>query len=55
MKELSVKDLEELARQLDFPEVKNLDNGLYQLPGGCITNEKGLEMFYKAVKESLNH
>ena len=54
MEELSLKDLEDLARQLDFPKVKNLGNGLYQIDGRCITNEKGLEMFDKDVRESLS-
>lgn len=50
--ELSLKDLEDVARQIDMPEYpKYLGNGLWKLADNCITGQKGYEEFMKMQKE----
>ena len=53
--ELSLSDIENALKGLDVPIVKKLGNGLYRLPGGAITNEKGLEEFAKTLSEEIKN
>ena len=56
MIEISQKDLEELARQLEMPEYpKYIGNGLYKLSENCITGRMGLEKFWKLMKDDVNN
>jgi hypothetical protein len=51
--EFKLSDIENVLESLDIPTVKNLGNGLYRLPDGTITNERGLEQFAKLVSEEI--
>lgn len=52
MKELSLKELEDIARQLGMPEYpKYLGNGLWKIADNCITGQKGYEEFLKKMKQ----
>lgn len=51
-KELSLKDFEDVAKQIPMPEYpKYLGNGLWQIAENCITSQKGYEEFMKMRKQ----
>ena len=51
--EIKLSDIEKLLEDLDIPTVEYLGNGLYKLPEGVITNEKGLIKFNKSIIEEI--
>ena len=52
VKELSLKDLENIAKQISMPEYpRYLGNGLWQIAENCITGQKGYEEFIKTLKQ----
>ena len=57
IKEISLKELEDIARDVMPEYPKYLGNGLWELHPGCYTGQKGYEMFMeemrKAAKEEL--
>ena len=53
-KEIKLSDIENAVKDLNIPTVEDLGNGLYKLPEGIITNEKGLELFNKMVLKEVN-
>lgn len=54
-KEIKLSDIEKAVKDLNIPTVENLGNGLYKLPEGIITNEKGLEQFNKMILKDIKH
>ena len=54
IKEISLKDLEDAIKEVGLPEYpKYIGNGLWKLSDNCITGDKGLEAFDKAVLEQI--
>ena len=53
MKEITLKDIESLCRQIEIPEIQHLGNNLYKIPGGIICEEKFLEHFYAEMLKSI--
>ena len=53
LKEITFSELVKLAKELNFPTVENLGNGLYRLPGGVVTGIKGVEMFEKELQKQI--
>ena len=54
---ISLKDVERVFKEIIFEEnlkpYRNLDNGLYELPGNIITNKKGLKEYLKGIKTTI--
>lgn len=52
---ISLKDVERVFKEIIFEEdlkpYRNLDNGLYELPGNIITNKRGLKQYLKRIHE----
>ena len=53
LKEINFSKLVKLAKELNFPTVENLGNGLYRLPGGAVTGLGGVEMFEKELQKQI--
>lgn len=50
MKEITIKDIEKILKEIGIPEYpKYIGEGLWKLSENCITNEKGLAAFYKEI------
>ena len=57
MEEISIeriiKALADISSEEDLQPYKNLDNGLYELPGNIITNEKGLKEYLDELQKEI--
>lgn len=57
MKELTLesitKALESIISEEDLRPYIDLGNGLYELPGNIITNEKGLKEYLDGLRKSI--
>jgi len=51
-KDISEKQLEELAKQIDFYPVQVFP-GTWRLSSGIYTNDKGLELIYKEIDKEI--
>ena len=50
MKNISIKDIENTLKQINIPEVKCINKGLYKFGNSIITNEKGLKKIHNKIK-----
>jgi hypothetical protein len=57
MKEITLesiaKTLEDIGCKEDLRPYKDLGNGLYELPGNIITNEKGLKEYLDGLQKEI--
>ena len=57
MKELTlegiIKTLENIISEEDLRPYKDLGNGLYELPGNIIANEKGLKEYLNGLRKEI--
>lgn len=53
-REFSLKDLEEAIKEVGLPEYpKYLGNGLWKLSEGCITGQRGYELYMEKLKKQV--
>lgn len=50
-KEVLIKTLETLCSEEDLQPYKDLGNGLYKLPNGAITSQKGLDEYLEELRK----
>ena len=56
MKKLSLKDLEDVVKQIPMPKYpKYLGDGLWQIAENCITGQRGYDEFMKLCKEGITN
>ena len=53
IKEVLIKTLESLCSEEDLQPYKDLGNGLYKLPNGAITNQKGLNKYLEKLRNRI--
>ena len=57
MEEISIeriiKALADISSEEDLQPYKDLGNGLYELPGNIITNEKGLKEYLDGLRKEI--
>ena len=57
MEEISIKKIikafADISSEEDLQPYKDLGNGLYELPGNIITNEKGLKEYLDELRKEI--